>query len=137
MAIHATIIGNLGADAEQVTIGQNGTQAVKFRVASTYGRLKTADGKKETEWVSVMSFRTQLTQYLTKGAKVAVTGELEVNRYTNKDGQASASLQMVADGIEFCGASQQAHQPTQVQEQPSVLAPPAEPMPPQENDLPF
>ena len=134
--IHATIIGNLGADAEQVTIGQNGTQAVKFRVASTYGRLKTADGKKETEWVSVMSFRTQLPQYLTKGTKVAVTGELEVNRYTNRDGQASSSLQMVADSIEFCGASQQtASQP----QQPTtpVNAQPTPPQQQEEPDLPF
>lgn len=128
MAIQATVIGNLAADCEQVTLGQ--TQALKFRVGSTRSR-KDKDGNKVTDWVSVVYFKTQLAQYLVKGTKVAVFGELDANPWTSQQGQINAGLQMVANAIEFVGSKQdgQAQQP--VQQQAQYAPPPQMPQQPQ------
>lgn len=146
MAIYATVIGNLGADCKQVTLGQ--TPALQFNVAATRSR-KDKNGQKVTEWVSVTYFTTQAAPYLLKGRKVAVTGELEANAWIGTTGQPNAGLQMIARAIEFCGNHDEQNvsaAPTQqVQyQQPSQPAPQAAPQyaPPQQQpasptDLPF
>ena len=129
MAIQATVIGNLAADCEQVTLGQ--TQALKFRVGSTRSR-KDKDGNKVTDWVSVVYFKTQLAQYLVKGTKVAVFGELDANPWASQQGQINAGLQMVANAIEFVGSKQDGQQAQQpVQQQTQYAPPPQMPQQPQ------
>lgn len=143
MAIQASIIGNLAADCEQVTLGQ--TPALKFRVGSTRSR-KDKDGNRVTDWVTVVYFRTQLQQYLVKGTKVAVFGELEASPWTSQQGQLNAGLQVVANNIEFLSKSET--QQTQYQQAPQMpqqpqYAPPQSPVPPQfppqdsQSGLPF
>ena len=148
MAIYATVIGNLGADCKQVTLGQ--TPALQFNVASTRGR-KDKNNQKVTEWVSVTYFTTQAAPFLLKGRKVAVTGELETNAWMGTSGQPNAGLQMIAKSIEFCGGHeeqqvgghpqyQQAPQPMQPQYQQQPQAQPSAPQFPPQNqssDLPF
>jgi single stranded DNA-binding protein len=139
MAIYATVIGNLGADCKQVTLGQ--TPALQFNVAATRSR-KDKNGQKVTEWVSVTYFTTQAAPYLLKGRKVAVTGELEANAWMGTSGQPNAGLQMIARSIEFVGGqeeAQAAQQPYQ-QAQPMQAAPQPQPqyVPPQPGgDMPF
>lgn len=140
MAIYATVIGNLGADCKQVTLGQ--TPALQFNVAATRSR-KDKNGQKVTEWVSVTYFTTQAAPYLLKGRKVAVTGELEANAWMGTSGQPNAGLQMIARSIEFVGGQEEAQmvaqQPYQ-QAQPMQAAPQPQPQyaPPQPGgDMPF
>ena len=40
-------------------------------------------------------------KYLAKGRKVAVTGSVSVNTYTAQDGSTRASMEVVADDVEF------------------------------------
>lgn len=146
MAIQATVIGNLGADCKQVTLGQ--TPALQFNVASTRGR-KDKNGQRVTEWVSVTYFTTQAAPYLLKGRKVAVSGELEANAWMGTSGQPNAGLQMIARSIEFIGSQDEHNQQTQQyapQPQPAQYQQPMQPTPqpqaaPQppmgQSDLPF
>lgn len=120
MAIYATVIGNLGADCKQVTLGQ--TPALQFNVAATRSR-KDKNGQKVTEWVSVTYFTTQAAPYLLKGRKIAVTGELEANAWTGTQGQPNAGLQMIAKSIEFCGSNDEQHNAQQPQQQYQQPAP--------------
>lgn len=146
MAIQAWVIGNLGADCKQVTLGQ--TPALQFNVAATRSR-KDKNGQKVTDWVSVTYFTTQAAPYLLKGRKVAVSGELEANAWMGTSGQPNAGLQMIARSIEFCGGheeqqvagAQVAQQPYRAQQQPPQPSrPQQQPQPgmmPPDDVLPF
>lgn len=86
-------------------------------------------------------------KYLGKGTKIGLTGRIENNNYTNRDGQKVYGIQIIADSIEFAGSKPETQSsvdfaPTQTQE-PAVtseayeqssfsFAEPAEP-----EDLPF
>ena len=74
-----TIAGNIGKDAETRSTGQ-GDSVTSFTVAVN-------DRKKNTTWfdVSLWGKRGQsLAQYLTKGGKVCVSGELSTREYEGK-----------------------------------------------------
>lgn len=129
--ILATIVGNLGADCEEVVLGN--TPAIKFRMGSTRSR-KDKDGQKKTDWVTVISFRKGLEQYLTKGTKVLVVGELEADPWSNQQGVMQAGLRVVADRIEFVGGQQQQGQG--YQQAPAQYQQPAQPFPPVQEPTP-
>ena len=143
--INATIIGNLGADAKLVTLGQ--TQALEFSIGSRRSR-KDKNGNPQTDWVQITYFRTGLQPFLTKGRTVVVTGELEVHTYSTQTGEVRVGMKVVADRIEFVGGTAQDGQQTQ-QSQPvqqtQQQAPPQQvnmfqqPAPPPQSgsDLPF
>ena len=149
MAIQATIIGNLGADARLVTLGQ--TQALEFNVASRRSR-KDKNGQPQTDWVEILYFKTALQPYLTKGRTVVVIGELEAYTYAAKTGEARIGMKVVANSIDFAGGptqdapqaqpmqqpQQQAYQP-QPQMQPAPQYQQPQQMPPQAGGdaLPF
>ena len=93
--------GNLGRDAEMRQT-QSGTPICSFSVA-----VKSGYGDREkTDWVNCALFGKRagkLAQYLTKGTQVAITGELTLNEYTNKDGLSKASLQVNVGDITLMG----------------------------------
>lgn len=105
--IEATIIGNLGADAEMKDFG--GRKFISFRVASTK-RFKDAQGNRQerTTWVDVLRYSPDdspaLLPYLTKGTQVYVEGEPSVRAWTDKDGNAQATLNLSASRIELLGS---------------------------------
>jgi single-strand DNA-binding protein len=80
------VTGNLGRDAELVVVGEKNTPKASFSVAAT-----TGFGKSEhTEWFDVVVWGKRaeaLTQYLTKGQKVLVTGETRTRSWDGEDGQ--------------------------------------------------
>ena len=76
--LNATLIGNLGADAEVKVL--NGKEYLTFRVAHTE-KFTKQDGSvvEETTWCSCISSSfTKLQPYLKKGSKVFVSGELKL-----------------------------------------------------------
>ena len=73
--------GNVGRDGEVRTV--KGTDVLNFSVAVRQGFNRDAP----SEWYRVAVWGTranQLAQYVTKGAKVAVAGELEIGSYEGK-----------------------------------------------------
>ncbi len=100
-----TLIGHLGADPE-LRHTQDGTPVTSFRVA-TNRRWRAQDGttQEETVWFSVSVWQRQAeacSQYLSKGQRVLVVGEMrEPSTWTDREGNARASLEVRARNVEF------------------------------------
>lgn len=93
------VIGNIGNDAEIKNI--NGNECVSFNVASSEKR----NGTEYTTWVSVLMNGNggNLTQYLKKGAKVFVRGNLSVKPYQGNNGQWNVGINVSASEVQLCG----------------------------------
>ena len=93
------LIGNLGADPE-VRNFQNGGKVCNLRIA-TSEKWKTKDGerKERTEWHSVAIHSEALVrlaeQYLRKGSKVYIEGQLETRKWQDQSGQDRYSTEVV------------------------------------------
>ena len=101
MPINATILGRLGHDPS-VKETNGGAKLTEMSVACDVGY----GDKKTTEWVKVAAFGKLgelCAQYLAKGRQAQFIGTLEVNRYTSKDGEPKAQLQLHADHVQFVG----------------------------------
>jgi len=85
------LIGNLGKDPE-IRRTQDGRPIASLRVATTETwRDKTSGEKRErTEWHGVVIFSEGLCrvaeQYLKKGAKVYIEGQLQTRKWQGQDG---------------------------------------------------
>lgn len=94
------LVGNLGADPE-VKAMNSGDKVVNLRIATSESwRDKTSGERKEkTEWHRVVIFNENLgkvaEQYLKKGAKVYLEGQLQTRKWTDKDGQERYSTEVV------------------------------------------
>ena len=94
------LIGNLGADPE-VRSFPNGGKVVNIRIATSESwRDKNSGEKKErTEWHSVAIFNENLgkvaEQYLKKGSKVYIEGQLETRKWQDQSGADRYSTEVV------------------------------------------
>lgn len=104
--IKLQIIGNLGKDCIVKEI--NGKHVINFSVAHTE-RFKDAQGnqKERTTWVECAYWtdRTAIAPYLLKGTTVYAEGSPEADPYTNKEGQAAATLRMRVQNIQLLGSN--------------------------------
>jgi len=86
------IIGNLGRDPE-VRSFDNGGQICNLRIATsqTWKDKNTGERKERTEWHSVTIHNDALIrlaeQYLSKGSKVYIEGQLETRKWQDQSGQ--------------------------------------------------
>jgi single-strand DNA-binding protein len=100
-----TLVGNLGRDPE-MRYTPSGVPVASFSVA-TSRKFQSADGQwqEKTVWFRVTAWRKTaetVSQYLTKGSKVLIIGELEEPRtWVDKDGNTQASLDVTAQTIRF------------------------------------
>ena len=103
-----TLIGNLGRDPE-MRYTPSGLPVTDFSVAVSKS-ITGQDGQRQekTVWFRVTAWRKQaelVSQYLTKGSKVLVVGEIEEPyAYVDKEGKPRASLQVTATNIRFLSA---------------------------------
>jgi single-strand DNA-binding protein len=85
------LVGNLGKDPESRSF-QNGGKVVSFSVATSesWKDKSSGDRKDKTEWHNVSIFSEGLArvaeQYLKKGSKVYLEGQLETRKWQDKDG---------------------------------------------------
>jgi single-strand DNA-binding protein len=104
--IKLQVIGNLGGDCIQKEI--SGKTVINFNVAHSE-KYKDAQGnlKERTTWVNCAYWtdKTAIAQYLTKGKTVYAEGSPEADAYTNKDGQAAATLRMRVQNIQLLGGN--------------------------------
>ena len=109
--IKLQVIGNLGKDCIVKEI--NGKNVINFSVAHSE-RFKDAQGnqKERTTWVECAYWtdRTAIAPYLTKGTTVYAEGSPEADAYTNKDGQAAATLRMRVQNIQLLGGNRDNNQ---------------------------
>ena len=98
------LVGNLGADPE-VRRTQDGRPIVNLRVATSenWRDKNTGERKEKTEWHRVVIFSEGLCrvaeQYLKKGAKVYLEGQLQTRKWTDKDNIERYSTEVVLQGF--------------------------------------
>ena len=98
------IAGNLGRDAETRQVGED--SVTTFSVASS----RKVKGEEKTTWVKCSCWGKRgavLAQYLTKGASVAVSGELALVEFTNRDGKTDKALEMRVSDIKLQGGKRE------------------------------
>ncbi len=94
------LIGNLGADPE-VRKFQNGGSVCNLRIATSenWKDKNTGERREKTEWHSVAIFSEGLTriaeQYLRKGSKIYIEGQLETRKWQDKNGNDRYSTEVV------------------------------------------
>lgn len=95
-----TLLGNLGADPE-VRSFPNGGKVVNLRIATSerWRDKATGENKERTEWHSVAIFNEGLArvaeQYLRKGSKVYIEGQLETRKWQDQSGQDRYATEVV------------------------------------------
>lgn len=101
---HITIIGNL-TKAPELRSTQDGTPVCGFTVA--VNRQKTKNNPDPgADFFNVNAWRglgETCAKYLEKGRKVAVSGRISLRTW-EKDGKHGASLEVLADDVEFLSA---------------------------------
>ena len=94
------ILGNLGRDPEVRTF-QNGGKVCNLRVATseTWRDKQSGERKERVEWHSVSIMVEGLVkiaeQYLRKGSKVYIEGQLETRKWQDQSGQDRYSTEIV------------------------------------------
>ena len=94
------LIGNLGRDPEVRTF-QNGGKVCNLRIATSenWRDRTTGERKERTEWHSVAIFSEPLAkiaeQYLKKGSKVYIEGQLETRKWQDQSGQDRYTTEIV------------------------------------------
>lgn len=92
-----TVTGNVGKDPE-IRYTSAGKAVAKFTVADTRGK----GDDKQTQWIRVVAFDEQaenVCEQVKKGARVLVTGRLQIDKYTDKDGVEKMSYDILADDV--------------------------------------
>ena len=94
------LVGNLGKDPESRSF-QNGGKVVSFSVATsdTWKDKNSGERKDKTEWHNVSIFSEGLArvaeQYLKKGSKVYLEGQLETRKWQDQAGNDRYSTDVV------------------------------------------
>ncbi|MFN3224777.1 MAG: single-stranded DNA-binding protein [Hyphomicrobiales bacterium] len=94
------LVGNLGADPEVRTM-QSGDKLVNLSVATseTWRDRQSGERREKTEWHRVVIFNENLAkvaeQYLRKGSKVYLEGQLQTRKWQDQNGQDRYSTEVV------------------------------------------
>ena len=94
------LVGNLGRDPEVRRMG-NGDPVVNLNIATseTWRDKQSGERKEKTEWHRVVIFSEPLAkiaeQYLRKGSKVYVEGQLQTREWQDKDGVKKYTTEVV------------------------------------------
>jgi len=98
------LIGNLGRDPEVRTF-QNGGKVCNLRIATseTWKDRNTGERREKTEWHSVAVFSEGLVrvceQYLRKGSKIYIEGQLQTRKWQDQAGVDKYSTEVVLQGF--------------------------------------
>ena len=98
------LVGNLGRDPETRRM-TSGDPMVNLSVATSESWRDKASGerKEKTEWHRVVIFNEGLAkvaeQYLKKGAKVYVEGQLQTRKWTDQSGAEKYTTEVVLQGF--------------------------------------
>jgi len=98
------LVGNLGADPE-IRRTNDGRPIARLRIATSESWRDRSSGERreKTEWHTVVIFNEGLCkvaeQFLKKGSKVYLEGQLQTREWEDKDGQKRLSTEVVLQGF--------------------------------------
>lgn len=98
------LVGNVGADPEmRRTNDGNAIANIRLATSESWKDKSTGERKERTEWHRVVCFNEQLCkiieQYVRKGSKIYVEGQLQTRKWTDKDGAERFSTEVVLQGF--------------------------------------
>ncbi|WBQ14093.1 single-stranded DNA-binding protein [Hyphomonadaceae bacterium BL14] len=94
------LVGNLGADPEVRRLN-SGDPVVNLRIATSeqWRDKSTGERREKTEWHNVVIFNDNLAKvaenYLKKGAKVYIEGQLQTRKWQDRDGNDRYTTEIV------------------------------------------
>ena len=94
------LVGNLGRDPE-VRHTNDGNKIVNFSIATseTWKDRQSGERRERTEWHRIVIFNENLgnvaEQYLRKGSKVYIEGQLQTRKWTDQSGNEKYSTEIV------------------------------------------
>lgn len=97
------LCGNLTRDPEiRYSQGENALTIVRFSMA--VNRKFQRNQEQETDFFNCTAFGKQaefVEKYFRKGSRILLTGRMQNDNYTNKNGEKVYSVQVIAEEIEF------------------------------------
>lgn len=97
------LMGNLTRDPEtRYTQGENALAVARFSLA--INRRFAKQGDTEVDYFNCTAFGKQaefVEKYFRKGSRMLVSGRVQNDNYTNKNGEKVYSVQIIAEEIEF------------------------------------
>lgn len=97
------LIGRLTKDPELRYAAGSGTAVCRFTVA-----INRQFKKDETDFINCVAFGKTgetITQYLTKGRQIAVTGSIRTGSYDAQDGTKRYTTDVIVESFEFIGSN--------------------------------
>ncbi len=130
------LMGRITHDPELKTT-PNGIAVCSFSIAVDR-RYQTKGEEKKTDFFNIETWRTTaefVTRYFRKGSMIMVEGELQTQKYTDRNGNPATWYKVIADQVSFTGekkddntaAQQQTYQPPVQNYQPAQA--PTQPAP--------
>ena len=97
------LMGRLTRDPE-VRYSQGASQTAVGRFSIAVDRRFKREGEPDADFFNCTAFGKQaefVERYLHKGTKIVVSGRIQNDNYTNKDGQTVYSVRVMVEEIEF------------------------------------
>ena len=103
MLNHITIMGRLTRDPEMRST-QSGVAVASFTLAVDRDFGGKDGGEKQTDFIDCTAWRHTaefVSKYFSKGRMAVVSGRLQIDSYTDNDGNKRKSAKVIADNIYF------------------------------------
>lgn len=102
------LVGNLGNDPDmRYTAGGGAVANISIATAESWKDKNTGEQQERTEWHRVVFFGRLaeiVGEYLRKGSQVYVEGRLQTRKWTNKEGHAQYTTEIVANEMQMLGS---------------------------------
>lgn len=96
------LIGNLTRDPE-LSETNSGVAVCRFSIAVNRRRT-SAEAEQQTDFFNVTAWRglaDTISRFCKKGNKIAVTGQIQIRTYEDREGAKRTSVDVVAEEVEF------------------------------------
>ena len=103
MLNHITIMGRLTRDPEMRST-QSGVAVASFTLAVDRDFGGRDGGEKQTDFIDCTAWRHTaefVSKYFSKGRMAVVSGRLQIDNYTDNDGNKRKAAKVIADNIYF------------------------------------
>lgn len=116
------LIGNLGNDPEMRVMPSGGSVAnISVATSESWTDKSTGQKQERTEWHRVIFFNRLaevVGQYLRKGSKVYVEGQLRTRKWQDQSGVEKYTTEIIANNMQMLDSRQDSQQPTQQHQAP-------------------
>ena len=141
MLNHITIMGRLTRDPEMRST-QSGVAVASFTLAVDRDFGGKDGGEKQTDFIDCTAWRHTaefVSKYFTKGRMAVVSGRLQIDNYTDNDGNKRRSAKVIADNIYFGDSKKDGATSGQSEEAASFTPAPSDfvPVNVEDGELPF